>query len=83
MVSSTILGLNIGYFSYLIMKMRLYWQVAMPLAVTVWFVSRNSILRNCMDRIYYPCEEVYKKLRSLEKQDQKVQNQLQTDLSPS
>ena len=36
----------------------------MPLGFCSFFVSRNMLLRNCMDRIYYSSEHVYKKVRS-------------------
>ena len=60
---SNIFGVNIGFFSYQIMKLKLHWYIAFPLAFSVFFVSRNVILRNCMDRIYYSSEHVYLKFR--------------------
>lgn len=65
-VLSTVLGLNGGFWSYHIMKTRLYWYVALPLSFGVAFVSRNLVMRNTMDRIYYPIESVYKHIRKLE-----------------
>lgn len=53
---SNIFGLNVGFFSYQIMKIKLHWYIALPIAFSSFFVSRNVILRNCMDRIYYSSE---------------------------
>ena len=60
---TTILGLNLGWFTYQILKTSLHWYVAMPLGFTVYFLGRNVLTRNCMDRIYYSSEHVYKKFR--------------------
>ena len=70
---SQILGLNIGFFTYQALKTRLYWYVAMPLGFVTFLVSRNLIMRNCMDRIYYPGEMVYKRYRGTDVE--KVKNE--------
>ena len=63
MTMSTLLGVNIGYFSYRLMATSLHWYVAMPLGFAAYFVSRNLIMRNCMDRIYFSVEHVFKRFR--------------------
>jgi len=35
----------------------------MPLGFCSFVLSRNILLRNCMDRIYYSTEHVYNKMR--------------------
>lgn len=63
MTMSTLLGVNIGYFSYRLMVTSLHWYVAMPLGFACYFVSRNLLMRNCMDRIYFSVEHVFKRFR--------------------
>ena len=65
---TSVLGLNIGFFTYQALKTRLYWYVAMPLGFVTYLVSRNLMMRNCMDRIYYPGEMVYKRYRGTDVQ---------------
>lgn len=50
---STMLGANIGLLSYRVLNLSLHWYLAFPLAFSVYFLSRNFIMRNSMDRIYY------------------------------
>lgn len=69
----TLLGVNIGFFSYHLLKFRLYWYVAMPIGYGIYFFSRNTLMKNCIDRIYYPLEGVYNKLRNLENPDKNKQ----------
>jgi hypothetical protein len=45
------------------MKTKLYWYIALPLSFGAYFVARNIAMRNCMDRVYYPGEMVYKRYR--------------------
>ena len=41
----------------------MHWYIALPLSFGAYFLSRNLILRNCMDRIYYSLEPIYLKLK--------------------
>ena len=59
----SIAGLNIGFFMYQFLKTKLHWYIAMPLGFSAYFVSRNILMTNCMDRIYYSSEHVYKEIR--------------------
>lgn len=63
MMTSTVIGANLGFFSYHVLKLKLYWYVAAPLAASVWFLSRNLIMKNCVDRIYYAGEHIYNQYR--------------------
>jgi hypothetical protein len=63
MMMSNVLGANIGYFSYRLMATSLHWYVALPLGFGAYYVSRNLIMRNCMDRIYFSLEHVFKRYR--------------------
>ena len=76
MKMSNIFGVNIGFFSYQIMKIKLHWYIAMPIAFSAFFVSRNVILRNCMDRIYYSSEHVYMKSRGHDKKKEAESNSI-------
>ena len=60
---SYLVGGNIGFFLYQGMKTTMHWYIALPLSFGAYFLSRNLILRNCMDRIYYSLEPIYLKLR--------------------
>lgn len=63
MVSSYVIGANVWLFTYQLFKLRLYWYVALPLSFATGFVTRNLVMKNCIDRIYYPGHEVYNKYR--------------------
>ena len=45
----------------------------MPLGFVTFLVSRNLIMRNCMDRIYYPGEMVYKRYRGTDIEKVKIE----------
>lgn len=60
---SVLVGGNIGFFMYQGMKTTMHWYIALPLSFGAYFLSRNLILRNCMDRIYYSLEPIYLKLK--------------------
>jgi hypothetical protein len=64
---SYILAANITFFAYHGALRHLKKYVGLPLALATFFVSRNIIMRNCMDRIYWPIEPVYKRIRGDEK----------------
>jgi hypothetical protein len=51
---SYILGLNAALASYCLVFSRLRWYVSLPLTFAVGFVSRNLVMKYCMDKIYYP-----------------------------
>ena len=63
---STLLGANIGFLTYRVLVTSLHWYVALPLGVASYFVSRNLIMRNCMDRVYFSTEHIFKRYRSAE-----------------
>jgi hypothetical protein len=67
MVSSYVFGANVWLFSYNLLKLRLIWYVAMPISFSLGFVVRNYIMKNCIDRIYYPGHQVYNRFREEEK----------------
>lgn len=73
MMMSNLLGVNIGYFSYRVMATSLHWYVAAPLGFATFFVSRNLIMRNCMDRIYFSIEHVFKRFRDESKVSEKAE----------
>lgn len=76
---STAIGLNVGFFSYQALKTKLYWYVALPLGFGAYFVARNIVMRNCMDRIYYPGEMVYKRYRGTDAEAGKTQEVLKKE----
>ena len=56
---SWLLGLNIAFFGYHLAFKHLKLFVGIPLTVVSFFVSRNLIMRNCMDKIYFPLNPLY------------------------
>jgi hypothetical protein len=53
MLMSTILGINTGFFTYRILSLSLHWYIALPIGFASFYVSRNLIMRNSMDKIYF------------------------------
>ncbi len=56
---SYLVGINAALISYQCGLKRLKWYVSPILTFAVFFVSRNYVLKNCIDRIYYPLQPVY------------------------
>ena len=50
--------------AYNVYRLKLYWYVSLPLGLYTGYLSRNFIMRNCIDRIYYPGEALYKQMRA-------------------
>ena len=50
---SNVLGINAGFFTYRILSLSQHWYIALPLGFGTYYVSRNLIMRNTMDRIYF------------------------------
>lgn len=71
---SYVLGANITFFSYhfAFKHMKLY--VGIPLTIATFFVSRNLLMKNCMDKIYFPLYPIYQKVRGDEKRKEKIIN---------
>ncbi len=63
MVISWLAGLNLGFFAWHagLKHLKLYY--AIPLTFLIFFESRNMVMKNCMDKIYYPLEPLYRKVR--------------------
>jgi L-lactate permease len=60
---STLIGVNIAFFSYCLVlrKMKVY--VSLPLTLAIYFLSRNLVMKNCLERIYLPLDYVFKEIR--------------------
>ena len=72
---SNLIAINAGFFSYQIMRTKLYWYIAAPLAFTTAFITRNVVMRNVMNRIYYASESTYTKFREDELRPQKLKEE--------
>ena len=70
LVLSYIGGINIAYFAYHLAFKKLRRYVGLPLTFITFFECRNLIMKNCMDKIYFPIEPLYKELRGEEKQSE-------------
>ncbi len=47
-------GINIAFFAYHCGLKHLRKYIGLPLTFIIFFESRNLIMKNCMDRIYFP-----------------------------
>lgn len=65
---SWLLGLNVAFLGYHLAFKNLKRYIGVPLTVASFFVTRNLVMRNCMDKIYYPLEPLYKAMKAEEKQ---------------
>jgi len=63
-------GLNVAFVGYHVLFKNLKRFIGLPLTFVVFFEARNLIMKNCMDKIYYPIEPLYQRLRSTEKKEQ-------------
>jgi hypothetical protein len=66
-ILSWICGLNIAYFGHQLAFKNLKLYVGIPLTIATFFLSRNLIMKSCMDKIYFPLLPVYAKLRGEDK----------------
>jgi hypothetical protein len=64
---SWLLGLNVAFLGYHLAFKNLKKYIGVPLTVVAFFVTRNLVMRNCMDKIYYPLEPLYKAMKAEEK----------------
>ena len=60
---SSLLGANVGYFTYRFLHLSLHWYIAGPLAIGTFLVTRNLLMRNALDKIYYASHDVYLKYK--------------------
>lgn len=65
---SWLIGLNVAFLGYHLAFKNLKRYVGLPLTVATFFVTRNLVMRNCMDKIYYPLHQLYKAMKAEEKQ---------------
>ena len=66
-VLSYIGGANIAFFAWHLALKNLKPYISIPLAFVSFFLSRNFIMKSCMDKIYYPIIPIYDKLRAEDK----------------
>lgn len=64
---SYLLAANITFFTYHLALKHLKRYVGLPMTFALFFVSRNLLMRNCMDRVYWPLEPVYTRIRGDDK----------------
>jgi len=60
-------GANITFFSYHLLFKHLKLYVGIPFTIATFFLSRNLIMKNFMDKIYFPIAPLYEKMRSEDK----------------
>ena len=63
MLISTILGINSGFFTYKILSLSLHWYIALPIGFATFYVSRNLIMKNSLDRIYFSLQDIFFRFR--------------------
>lgn len=69
---SWVLGINITFFAYQLAFKHMKRYVGLPLTVATFFLSRNLIMKSCMDKIYYPLVPLYDRVRGEDKRCEKV-----------
>ena len=78
---SWVLGANLAFIGYQLAFKHLKKYVGIPLTFVSFFVSRNLIMKSCMDKIYYPLLPIYERIRAEDKKREKmVKDQLKTKL---
>ena len=60
-------GANIAFFGYHLAFKHLKRYIGLPLTIATFFLSRNIIMKRCMDKVYYPLQPLYEKMRAEEK----------------
>ena len=58
-ILSWIGGLNIAFVGYHLGLKHLKKYIGLPLTFLLFFESRNFLMKNCMDKIYFPIEPLY------------------------
>ena len=59
---SYLIGVNTALLSFILFQ-RLRFYISIPLTVIAFLEGRNLAMRNCLDRIYFPLEPLYKEIR--------------------
>ena len=66
-IMSWMFGINLGFLSYHIAFKYLKAYVGIPLTFIVFFESRNFLMQRVMDKVYFPLQPIYQRLRNEEK----------------
>ena len=57
---SNILGANCALLAFTAGRLaKANWYVQIPLMAAIFYTSRNIVMRNCLDGIYYPLRPLY------------------------
>ena len=72
LVLSYVGGLNISFLAWHLGIKNLKAYLGIPLVIATFFISRNFIMKNCMDKIYFPIKPIYDKLRQEEKRKEQL-----------
>ena len=67
LVLSWVGGINLAFFAYNLGFKHLKKYVGIPLTFVTFFLSRNMIMKSCLDKIYFPIAPLYEKMRGEEK----------------
>ncbi len=65
-------GLNIAFFGYQLAFKHMKVYVGLPLTLATFWLSRNLIMKACMDKIYYPLVPVYERMRGEDKRKEQL-----------
>lgn len=66
-VLAWVLGANITFFGYQVIFRHLKPFIGVPITIATFFLSRNLLMKACMDKIYFPLQPLYQRLRNEEK----------------
>lgn len=65
-------GLNLAFFAWHFGIKNLKPYIGIPLTLVTFFLSRNFIMKNCMDKVYFPIAPLYAKMRQEEKRKEQL-----------
>ena len=61
--NSMLIGANVCAFSYFLLWRHLKLYVGIPLTFMSFFLTRNLVMKSCVNNFYYPLEPLYKEVR--------------------
>lgn len=74
-------GANFAFFAYHLAFKHFKPFIGLPLTAVTFFLSRNLIMKNCMDKVYYPLLPLYQKMRSEDKKKESLLKETKEMLS--
>lgn len=67
MILSYLGGINVAFFAYNLGLKHMKKYIGIPLTFVLFFETRNILMKNFMNKIYFPIQPLYLQLRDQEK----------------